>query len=155
MSGFIAEKVENVPNVERIALWEQALRNPELVQGRNMLALRSGDGPWRQCCLDVACRVAMEHGVELAEVYESYKGGESRGYKVGDGRVFDRQFNILPPVVRDWFGFTNVWVMLNYPRHGNHLSATELNDDEMLTFPEIADLIRDTYLIPAEVPDGE
>lgn len=124
-------------NKERVALWVQALRDPDLIQGLEALATRENETcPWEQCCLDVACQVAKANGLPLTEVILTYQ----RGYNQGD----DVEVHVLPHTVRDWYGFNETYVKLYH--QGQATFATELNDDERLTFDQIADVIEQTYL---------
>lgn len=139
------------PNRERIALWVKELRNPDLVQANGILAQSDKpDGPWRQCCLDVACRVAMDNGLELKEHIRVPSEGDpfySRGYETGgdpDSYGEDVTYSILPPAVRDWYGFDSKWVGVKLGDQG--WDATVLNDDLRLTFSKIADAVEATYL---------
>lgn len=154
------DEVHNTPNLERVALWEQALRDPNLIQGHAYLASSdTEEGPWRQCCLDVACRVAIEHGVQLQQVIHqrgTFADGSPasffvRGYQQPAKADSAPVFSVLPEPVRNWFGFNSRWVPLQH--EGNLVDATDLNDTLLLTFPQIADAIYATYLAPEEVDD--
>jgi len=138
-------------NKEHVRLWVQALRSPGLIQGHGALAKRkSEDEPWQQCCLDVACRVAMDNGVELEETVDQQTWGWSRGY------VFNlktppevepwKEFTTMPNVVRTWYGFDygNVSPMKYGARED--VSAIDLNDELRLSFAVIADIIEATFL---------
>jgi len=143
-------------NKDRVRLWVEALRNPELVQGRQLLAFRTtdkGDGPWQQCCLDVACRVAMDNGLELEEAVHtavrSLKSGFKRGYR--DARHSDTSpstnpfnYTALPDVVAQWYGFGVCDVLMG--KEGARFTAIDLNDGQCLTFPAIADTIEAEFL---------
>ena len=138
-------------NKERVALWEQALRNPELVQGNGRLAARVSPGdPWQQCCLDVACRVAMDNGVELQECFDETRDTtttgtlvkkEKRGYMDFNGS--QSNWTGLPQTVMDWYGLDSTVVM---PLNGKPCSAVTMNDMLRMPFPEIADAIHDHFL---------
>jgi hypothetical protein len=134
-------------NKERIRLWEQALRNPKLIQGQGRLAARdTPDDPWRQCCLDVACQVAIREGLELEVSIQSIglyalESGEKRGYRDGYLSVFN--FGNLTPAVQEWYGLDSASVMLRHAGQG--VSAAVLNDAYELPFPEIADVICETF----------
>lgn len=143
-----ADWIPNNPlNKERVALWEQALRDPALRQGHGCLARRltsDENEPWQQCCLDVACRVAMANGVVLQEIVKVTDDPEvvKRGYSDGSPGT---EFSVLPPVVRDWYGLPGSWVPLVVPVFGE-MNATNVNDELKLPFAQIADLIKATYL---------
>lgn len=145
------------PNKERLRLWADALRNPELVQGHGQLAWRPGpDEPWRQCCLDVMCQVAIAHGLPLhEEVIEgdtNLRGdrGEGRRYYMdgyvpsGEELEDDEKSTLLPirPVL-GWYGLRgerNVTLGL----HGE-TSASDLNDSCRYGFSQIADAVEEYF----------
>lgn len=138
------ERGINMVNKERVRLWVDALRNPELIQGFELLAKRSGpDEPWEQCCLDVAIQVAMANGVELrvGSVPSATHGCEKRTYwDSGAGNSTS-----LPGVVRDWYGFGARHVSgLAY--NGEYCTAIQLNDELKLTFLQIADVLEQNFL---------
>lgn len=136
-------------NKERVRLWVDALRNPELIQGFELLAKRSGpDEPWEQCCLDVATQVAMDNGVELevriVNHIDRIDRQQKRVYVDRDGHSF---FNTtsLPPTVMEWYGVTGRSVEgLMY--EGLTFSAVQLNDELKLTFLQIADVLEQNFL---------
>lgn len=152
-------------NEQRVALWVQALRNPELVQGTGQLAYRyinqdSDDSPWQQCCLDVACQVALANGLEGVWETEEVVGGRASrvyvwGMTLGDpgdpaglGHFVrpERDKNLLPPPVRDWFGLTDVDPTVAVDEDGAYISASQANDELRSSFAEIADGLVRTYL---------
>jgi hypothetical protein len=140
-------------NRERIRLWEQALRDPNLVQGRGHLAQQVVvDGPWMQCCLDVACQVAIREGLELemvvASPFSQEKGViKKRGY-VRQDPLFEGQneFSVLPFAVQEWYGLKSREVELNF--EDATATATFLNDSAKFSFTEIADVICETFDLP-------
>lgn len=137
---------------QKVRLWVEALRNPDLVQGYGALAKRgSEDEPWKQCCLDVACRVAMDNGLPLEEVIQNSAHGSARGYVVPlpAGWVGEQpwhEYTTMPKVVRTWYGFDfcNAYPLKYGGRDG--LTAIDLNDELKLSFAEIADIIEAQYL---------
>lgn len=147
------------PNIERIRLWEQALRDPDLLQGSGRLASwDDARDKWAQCCLDVACQVAKHNGLELKEhIYpDAIRGYAIRGY-------VDRcdcsscattvQTGILPSAVRDWYGFGSQdpeLVDVDNPVFQVRRNATTLNDSKKYTFEQIADCVAATFLSPSE-----
>lgn len=145
----------NTVNKEAVRLWVDALRDPQLIQGYGKLATtHEGSSAWAQCCLDVACRVAIANGIELQEDVrydgKPEDGKMKRGYK-DDESESERflNFTTLPHQAMVWFGFNSIEVQLG------KTTAMALNDGRKLTFPEIADVIEATYLHPQEVIDGE
>lgn len=133
-------------NKERVTLWVDALLDPTLVQGEGRLASRDNDNePWKQCCLDVACRVAMANGLELEEVIVRHPGGNKwtkRGYVEGPGVT---NYASLPLQVMDWYNFDTTEVFLNDAVVVER-SAITLNDSEKRTFPEISAILRARFL---------
>ena len=106
-------------NVAHVRQWVAALRSGEYPQGRD--GLRTEDG---YCCLGVVCELA---GMEA--VYH------------GDGRyAYDRCTGMLPRRAMEWLGIDTA-----SPRIGSKTAIT-LNDDYLLSFPQIADLIEEHWL---------
>ena len=125
-------------NTENIRLWVDTLRSGRFNQGNSALEITYPNGTVAHCCLGVACRVAMENGLDLPNCqYEnSYGNGEK---KTAFGR--DPNVGYLPIEVRDWFGFSNT-----DPTISDTLTAVEANDEKRYTFNEIAYLIETRYL---------
>lgn len=98
-------------------LWVEALRSGEFKQCQFHLTTPEGD-----CCLGVACKLAIRAGinlkVEVGEEFNSYDGASQ----------------ILPERVREWLGLTG--------RDSGYL-GTQLSgeNDRGKTFLEIADII--------------
>lgn len=136
-------------NKERVTLWVDGLLDPTLVQGEGRLAFRDNDNePWKQCCLDVACRVAMANGLELEEVTARNPGGQwtKRGYvEYRDGGNVVTNYTDLPLQVMDWYGFNTKEVVLG-DAGDDERSAITLNDNERRTFPEISAILRARFL---------
>ena len=101
----------------------EALRSGKYTQGQNALESVS---PQRNCCLGVACRVAMKDGLDLPVR--------------ADGAVvrFDGAVGVLPHSVMDWYGF-----MMRSGDYGGYVgcSLVDDNDRSRLTFEQIADII--------------
>lgn len=126
-----------MPNKERLRLWVQALRDPNLVQGFGCLAQRqTEDEPWQQCCLDVACQVAIANGLRLIQkTSEVRTRGHMRTY-TATNHPNDFSSVLLPFAVLEWYelsGETGVSL--------DGVTAAELNDERMMTFVQIADII--------------
>ena len=97
------------------AKWITALRSGDYKQGTGQL--KDGD---KYCCLGVLCDL---HAKETGNIF--------------DGWVYLEQDRILPNEVKDWSEIgTNVGKIPNF----NH-TLWELNDVEMYSFAEIADVI--------------
>lgn len=151
-----------VVNQERVALWADALEDPFLVQGSGRLAVwtKTSDGLTilEQCCLDVACQVALANGIEnLREDTQTLETGEVvRVYKwdvpAGDDEGFDafeaKEGNMLPDPVRAWFGFEDIdpVLLLNHELLAPTITASEANDEQEWPFTKIAKAIRFTWL---------
>jgi len=130
-----------MPNKDRLRLWVAALRDPNLVQGHGCLAQRrSEDEPWQQCCLGVACEVAIAKGLPLLrKTVENRMRGFVRAYAVEGAESFDTL--VLPPAVLEWYGLPQ---RIREVDLGTDL-AVELNDESRLTFAEIADIIEEHF----------
>lgn len=100
-------------------LWAQALESGEYQQGDGQLT-RVVDCEELDCCLGVACKLAIEHGV-IAE----YDGddGELSAYRP----------------VQEWLGLQGAE---GEYRHGGSMLSLVADNDSGVTFPEIAETIR-------------
>jgi hypothetical protein len=109
---------ENIMNPEVKAAWVAALRSGEYKQGYMKLYNQKEQ---TYCCLGVLCQLyANEKGIAFGEVTEPWSVA-------------------LTPSVRDWAGLRSVNPYIRFD--GNIHDAMSLNDNEKLTFPQIADLI--------------
>lgn len=121
-------------NEENFRKWLDALRSGNYRQGRHVLEKPAhGDEPTQYCCLGVACRVAMENGVEL-EVKETTTSVE-----------FDSHSGQLPGKVLRWLGVSNYSLLVQTSQDGVHVPVSIINDDGEC-FANIADLLEQTYL---------
>jgi len=113
-------------NANRIRLWYRALLKAT-DQTRECLKDENG-----RCCLGVACDV--------------YKQNTGKGYwEDNDGALkFQGEGDTLPLEVQEWFGLESCDPYLNHD--GLDKTASSLNDSEKLSFREIAECVRDTYL---------
>jgi hypothetical protein len=113
-------------NKERVQLLVDALRSGKYEQGRLLLWDDQND---RYCCLGVATRIAIEHGVVPDDRYVWSHTG-------------------LHDEVRKWYGFIsgNPPFQGLFNDEGKRLDAIGANDHARLTFPEIADAFEETYL---------
>lgn len=138
-------------NKERIALWVEALRSGEYVQGREYLKtpprLQGGENKPRYCCLGVATEVALANGCP-----------------VKDGENFDDLNGTLWRSISTWYGFTDAdstelsWVddpvIAEEPYfnacHGggefHQIRAAVANDERRWTFARIADEVEKLHL---------
>jgi hypothetical protein len=102
------------------------------------LAQRPRHQKTRYCCLGVACEVFREHG-----------GNLSRKRCADAGIIIFGEFTShLPAVVADWLGISGIdnrvpLIPANGKRFGKEEPTTlvHANDELMLSFPEIADII--------------
>jgi hypothetical protein len=80
-------------NQERVQLLVDALRSGEYKQVLGKLEGKRSDGKVGNCCLGVACRVAIEHGLHVTQ---EESGGQT---------LFDGNGGALPTSVSEWYGF--------------------------------------------------
>lgn len=129
----------------RVRLFITALRSDNFTQGRGRLTFLE-DAKANDCCLGVACKVAVGNGVPLMITADPE---ESNFGIVRYGRGGEWEISLLPTVVRDWFGFGSVSPRVfigdgdDYP-----MELTRLNDDRGYTFAMIADVVEATYITP-------
>lgn len=123
-----------VCNKENMRLWVAALRSGDYQQGVGALQTEGN----KFCCLGVACEIAMIHGIELT----FYQGsGEDSNFI-----SYDACSTFLPAKVAAWLG-------IGYDQHSsfidvaisNSLSATAANDNNKMSFDEIADAVEVYY----------
>lgn len=117
-------------NKDHFREWVAALRSGKYQQG--LSALRRVDNTF--CCLGVACEIAgvpcvLSEGDHKMVTY--FYGAE-------------RRTGALPAEAQEWLGIDTSNPLVNY--YGGVRLLYSLNDSEHLTFPEIADLIEQTYL---------
>jgi len=125
-------------NSEIKAQWIAALESGEYKQCRNSLTKVSEDGTTQgHCCLGVLTELAVAAGI-TTRVGVS----ESHSVQYSDDNEYDGHTTALPPLsVQRWAELSdnNPIVKLNAVPH----ALAELNDEIGLSFPEIADLIRE------------
>ncbi len=132
---------------QAVRLWAKAVESGRFIQGKGNLCRDS-----KHCCLGVACEVFLEQGGVLAvkrqgTVTRVGFAAEYRDYFGGNG-------NYLPLEVAEWLGIPLSETQKRFfndregdprlpvrDRDGFTLSLSTLNDDG-LTFPQIADVIR-------------
>lgn len=132
-------------NTENMRKFVEALRSGDYVQGQNSLEYTDISDKVTNCCLGVACRVAIKDGLAL-QVNSS--GAVSGATYFADETAF------LPHAVQDWLGIATGNPVLKAidPMALDRLSeelltATYLNDSGLCTFSQIADAFERTYLI--------
>lgn len=114
-----------------------ALRSGRYTQGKGRLTSITPEGDHRDCCLGVACKLAVEAGVIEAGTQDRFGLGEwgEIKYDKGDG---SHENAILPEPVRAWLGFRDAGGSFNDEGEGRALSGL---NDEGVSFDKIADLI--------------
>ena len=117
--------------------WVEALRSGKYKQTTGQLN-KKGEG---FCCLGVLCEIAVEDGVILR-----YPAGEDTGYggeDTGYGFSDLMEFSVLPKAVQEWAGIDSS--AGEFPEAGSKRSLISLNDDDHLSFAEIADVIEENF----------
>jgi hypothetical protein len=118
-----------VVNSERMQLLVDALRSGEYQQTQGTLEDKIGN-----CCLGVACRVAMKHGLNIQ--IEIQSNGQT---------LFDDVDGVLPSSVSSWYGLESADPELILPWNETE-PATMCNDRLNLNFNEIANAFERTFL---------
>jgi hypothetical protein len=124
-------------NKERVALLVATLRSGKYLQGRAVLE-SIAFAERRNCCLGVACRVAMDNGCKVTVVDDP-----------GNLWVqFDESRGRLPESVIQWYGFGNGGdnPILDLGEGKGWLPAISCNDSLRMPFPEIADAFERTFM---------
>jgi hypothetical protein len=128
------------PNENNIRLWVDGLRSGQFAQGQMRLTRINEDGNQFDCCMGVACKVAVNNGVEVEVVEDEISV------------MYDGEEEFLPLSVQDWLGFEGHNPVLD-PNPDSHesapdglLHAAEANDDKKWTFEQIADALERVYL---------
>lgn len=131
-------------NTENMQKFVDALRSGNYVQGQNALERMDASGKMTNCCLGVACRVAIANGLALEVIRKEGVGATH----------FDEETAFLPKRVKDWLGVeTGNPVLKAFDPDTmvegvdlDILTATFLNDTHNYTFSQIADAFERTYL---------
>lgn len=110
--------------------WVEALRSGKYKQTTGQLN-KKAEG---FCCLGVLCEIAVEDGVIFR-----YSDGEDTGYGFSDLM----EFSVLPKAVQEWAGIDSS--AGEFPEAGSKRSLISLNDDDHLSFAEIADVIEENF----------
>lgn len=126
------------PNKENIKLWADALESGEYKQGegclKRTLSDDTSDDTEEYCCLGVATVVALKAGVHMTVRFNGL-----------DETSYDGEYAVLPVVVQRWLG-VDVGNPELIDETGLGQGAYWWNDQHHKTFPEIAAMIRDTFL---------
>lgn len=134
-------------NTENMRKLVDALRSDTFIQGRNALEREADDGTFHNCCLGVACRVAIADGLNL----EIRKADNASNQKL---TTFDHSRGFMPMKVVNWLGLVETrneaeWVtnpLLFIDDSIGWVTAAVLNDDMGYSFAQIADAFERTYL---------
>lgn len=121
------------------ARWTAKLRSNEFIQGTSWLSYDDihDDNRRKNCCMGVLCEMAVEDGIVTSENIDGtiFYAGEDR---------------LLPEEVRVWAGLdASDPALRRYEAGDVHyeldpdemVTCSRANDDEGMTFPQIADLI--------------
>jgi hypothetical protein len=117
---------------ENARKWVEALRSGEYVQGTRVLTSVI-DGAQRDCCLGVACKVAIDNGVQL----EVTKGMHC---DLACMRYNDATCGV-PEEVRNWLGLTTSLGEGDQRNHTYERFGLYRENDHGKSFAEIADII--------------
>lgn len=119
-----------MPNKENIRKLVDELRSGNRVQGFGTLEYTDTDGVTKNCCLGVACRVAMANGVNLIAalgttmtIRPNELVNRVKFLEPGGGSE-----NYLPQAVEEFFGFESadpIILVDGVPRH-----AANVNDEQ-------------------------
>lgn len=118
------------PNLPRIRLLIDALRSGNFKQGTGSLESweinEDGRVNPRNCCLGVACRVALQNGLDLdVSIWSA----------TPEITMFDGEVGYLPSSVVDWYGFSNMNPALKTPDlEFSLMCASTLNDSQQKNF---------------------
>ena len=135
-----------VVNKERVQKLVDALRSGEYEQGRG--GLRRDES---YCCLGVACAIFQQEKPRsewfLQEDEENFR------FRATPEEDFPDDL-FLPPLVAEWYGFTNRNPILisGFSENRPHRQATLLNDGESSkgvaprSFSELADLFEERFI---------
>lgn len=143
MSDWTPEQIQ-----EHRSAFLAALRSDEFTQGRHRLTtVRSKleGGGEVDCCLGVACKLAQRAGIVRSMV------SDGMVTYVATGDPGDRSSQTLPFAVRDWLGVE--FINPRLPYQGGFWVAGELNDEDQLSFSEIADLFEALFAMKAPRED--
>lgn len=131
-------------NPEVKALWVDALRSGDYVQGARALKTKENTGEPRYCCLGVLCDVAIKNGVNLSEEWDA----SINAY------TYDGSDLVLPHLIVKWAGLAGSnpdGTQLPESGINREFALAELNDGvsgynvEPWTFTQIADLIEEKF----------
>src|SRR5574337_748004 len=115
------------------ALWIAALRSDNYVQGTSVLTYTDDYDQERNCCLGVLCQIAIADGLPLDVITSKYPN-ESVQY--GESRAR----GVLPIEVMLWAELPTDDPYI-HDRYNEPIKCSDANDNEGMTFEQIADAI--------------
>lgn len=123
----------------KMRLLTAALRSGDFRQAKGYLKTQdpSDDTQFLHCCLGVACELAMASGVQV-QVSDFINEDGHKTIK------FDDRSDFLPVPVQQWFGCPHNDFLLRTPK-GYVVKGAQANDNESLTFEEIATGLEEYY----------
>lgn len=126
------------PNKKNIQLWVDALRSGKYRQGAGKLKkFNPKSKHYHYCCLGVACDVAIKNGLNL-DTYTNKTVNNDRYVSFEGGASF------LGFSMMKWLGLYFIDPVVPY--EGQHIGLSTLNDNYLLKFKQLADLIEKEYL---------
>ena len=134
------------PNGQKLVA---ALRSGEFTQGERRLTTIEPDGTERDCCLGVACKLAMADGVPIKRVVEPLDDGfRSVRYMAADPKTANDDDDakgdtgVLIPLALNWLGFWSPNGEYGHPdADGIHINSLTSDNDRGTPFAIIADTI--------------
>lgn len=124
--------LEMDPEVRK--LWTDALRSGEYAQGKESLTRIRENGSEEHCCLGVLCKLALKAGIKMpVDIPDSGSHDPEVAYA--------GETSYLPRPVMNWAGLQDMNPILIHHFDGNGVPCSVANDDENLSFDQIADLI--------------
>lgn len=129
-------------NPEVKTQWIEALESGEYKQCKGYLTVVASDGSESHCCLGVLTELAVKAGVIKRS---SGQGPVDRGIRpVGYGDSMYPEKSVTPAAVMEWADLEESIPSVPYGSGTYGLAAlNDGEDDDALTFPQIAALIRE------------
>lgn len=136
-------------NKNNMLAWAEALESGDYEQGVGALCAVNSDGVARFCCLGVATEVAIANGVALERVDAGVAG-----YRPAGELLAAQETAHLPDLAMEWLGLGQINPVIGYSLCGSgacedptcrKITATAANDDLVLSFGQIAAMLRKFY----------
>lgn len=137
-------------NKNNMLAWAEALESGDYKQGHGALCAVDSDGVARFCCLGVATEVAMANGVALERV----DALDVSGYRPTGEVEKAAETAHLPDLAMEWLGSEQINPVIGYSVCGlgtcedptcQKITATRANDNMVLSFGQIAAMLRKFY----------